>query len=443
MIILREYQKEARDWLSNNHSTILADAPGVGKSYPTIEAAKSVEGTKLIVAPAYLIKNWAKYLNDCDVPATKVAPLSGTRLQKQVMLRDDNPNQPEWFIMSYQMLGQLAQPDPKNSPYEDARQKNWSLIVYDEAHRLRNRRTKAIVQAKTFARKGFRSWLLTGTPYYRNVGDIWTLLNLCDQKAFNSFWNWAHLYCVLDVNNFRTEVVRAKNADVFNRMVQPYMLRRTMQDVRLEVPDLLPTVDVFVDASYQTNKLYRKERRKALAQVREDNKSATLGSLIYNLRCLTATDENKLDAIKNLRSDLPGRLAVYCWYKSTASLLKKALKTEFLVTGDIEQNKRLKIINDFGEQDPTEQTTLVATIESMKEGVNLQHTQQIVFYEEDWISESNKQVIGRFHRYGQTLPVQVYTVRVCKTIDEHIANVHTTRRTDIAEALLEYLQEEL
>ena len=59
-----DYQTVAMNWLLAHTRGILADEPGVGKTLPSILAAKKYEGYKLIVAPAYLASNWENELRN-------------------------------------------------------------------------------------------------------------------------------------------------------------------------------------------------------------------------------------------------------------------------------------------------------------------------------------------------------------------------------------------
>ena len=52
---------------------------------------------------------------------------------------------------------------------------NWRYIAIDEAHRIKNEKSKLAVTVRTFNTK-FRL-LITGTPIKNNLHELWALLN--------------------------------------------------------------------------------------------------------------------------------------------------------------------------------------------------------------------------------------------------------------------------
>jgi len=58
----------------------------------------------------------------------------------------------------------------------------WSVLVVDEAHRLKNATSKAATSLRNFDFD--RSLLLTGTPLQNNLAEFWALLNFMDPATF-------------------------------------------------------------------------------------------------------------------------------------------------------------------------------------------------------------------------------------------------------------------
>ncbi|NXP77636.1 SMCA1 protein, partial [Ramphastos sulfuratus] len=52
---------------------------------------------------------------------------------------------------------------------------NWRYLVIDEAHRIKNEKSK--VNLKLFDFKTTNRLLLTGTPLQNNLHELWALLN--------------------------------------------------------------------------------------------------------------------------------------------------------------------------------------------------------------------------------------------------------------------------
>jgi superfamily II DNA or RNA helicase len=63
-IELKHYQLEAVDTMLSSSRLILADVPGLGKTYPAIVAAFALPSPRLFVVPSYLQYNWYREINN-------------------------------------------------------------------------------------------------------------------------------------------------------------------------------------------------------------------------------------------------------------------------------------------------------------------------------------------------------------------------------------------
>lgn len=68
---------------------------------------------------------------------------------------------------------------------------NWYLIVFDEAHKLKNSESKIAAISRSLP--SVRRLLLTGTPLMNNILELWSLLNFLMPQLFSSkddFGQW-------------------------------------------------------------------------------------------------------------------------------------------------------------------------------------------------------------------------------------------------------------
>lgn len=438
-ITLYDYQTTALEWLLSHPRTILGDEPGVGKSYPAIEAALNVapDKPKLIVCPKYVIPNWCRYLDQYSI--TDYAVLSGSPSKKNTLL--DEPH--SWYLTTYNMLGQtsskLRQGKETQGKYLQLLRKRWGVVICDEAHRMRGR--NSLHTNAAFRLNTAYLWLLTGSPLYRNAQDIWPLLHLVDKPTFPSFWRFVDEYCLTKRTPWGTEVVDVRNPNKFKAMMRHYMLRREMKLVGIDLPDLLTPKVLTCELTPKVKQNYQQLKttfRMDNPLANEDGEPQFLRAeamgVANKLRRLTAPDPNKLNLLTELLEDINERVVIYTWYRASAQAIADKIKTNLIVTGSLDGLKRqqqfdLLQANPYGR--------LVATIESMKEGVNLQHTSKVIFYEQDWVPETNNQAVGRFYRAGQKNPVQVYYIQARKTLDERVYKVSRERGKNIDRALKE------
>lgn len=61
---------------------------------------------------------------------------------------------------------------------------NWRYMVIDEAHRIKNEKSKLSELLREF--KSANRLLLTGTPLQNNLHELWALLNFLLPDVFNS-----------------------------------------------------------------------------------------------------------------------------------------------------------------------------------------------------------------------------------------------------------------
>lgn len=61
---------------------------------------------------------------------------------------------------------------------------NWRYMVIDEAHRIKNEKSKLSELLREF--KSTNRLLLTGTPLQNNLHELWALLNFLLPDVFNS-----------------------------------------------------------------------------------------------------------------------------------------------------------------------------------------------------------------------------------------------------------------
>ena len=142
---LRRYQKATvEQMLSMKGNILLADEPGLGKTVTTIAYINAMRFSHVvIVCPASLRMNWQ------------------TELERWLAYKTDV------VIMSYE--GMVKHPISPESPL-------GRLIVFDEAHYLKNpkaKRTKAALKLKHD-----KILFLTGTPVVNRPIDLYPILAL-------------------------------------------------------------------------------------------------------------------------------------------------------------------------------------------------------------------------------------------------------------------------
>ena len=257
---------------------------------------------------------------------------------------------------------------------------------------------------------------------------------------YTSFWKWADRYCVIVDDGYRSQIAYVKDPVAFKEMWAPHMMRRRYEDVEVYLPESMPAIIVRPPLTEANRRAHDEldENYKILKEDGGEDFSAA-NSMLGNLRKITTTDPNKMNALTELVSDINSRVVIICWFKNTAHELARKLKTDLIVTGSVEANDRQDI---FDQLSVRPEGRLVATLGSMSEGLNLQHTHHVVFYEMDWNHEMNAQALARFQRPGQVHRVQSYYILSAKSVDGVVHRVAQRKRIDLKSAILNETLEE-
>jgi DNA-binding transcriptional regulator YiaG/superfamily II DNA or RNA helicase len=195
---------------------LLADEVGLGK---TIEASlviaqKWAERRRriLLIVPASLRKQWSQELYDkFSLPSVIVERKSYADARKKGIAKPfelgDNI-----IITSYEFAALKA---------DDIRRGGWNLVVFDEAHRLRNvYRKEGATRAKALrdATRPFFKILLTATPLQNSLMELYGLVSVLDEHHFG------------DEDSFRSQYVNGgKNGLVFLRKRLEPICKRTLR----------------------------------------------------------------------------------------------------------------------------------------------------------------------------------------------------------------------
>ena len=197
---------------------LLADEVGLGK---TIEASlviaqKWAERRRriLLIVPASLRKQWSQELYDkFSLPSVIVERKSYNDARKKGISKPFDQGE-KVVITSYEFAALKA---------EEIRAGGWNLVVFDEAHRLRNvYRKDGATRAKRLrdATRPFFKILLTATPLQNSLMELYGLVSVLDEHHFG------------DEDSFRSQYVSgpgAKNGLVFLRKRLEPICKRTLR----------------------------------------------------------------------------------------------------------------------------------------------------------------------------------------------------------------------
>lgn len=437
---LYPYQVEGIEWLSNEATRFkfLADEMGLGKTIQVIRAADRLSKIRRIVVlcPAIARFNWAREINrfsEIEDKTTKVITTS-KNVSPDPSIR--------WTICSYDLAPKIKWPD------------TIDLLVCDEAHFLKNPhsiRTKAILCTRTaLAAKAARTWAVSGTPTPNHAGEMWPWLFTFSLTPL-SHTDFLKHYCTYYIHLNRVNVTGTKPSLIpeFRRLIAPVLLRRTKDEVMIDLPPLtfktvvVPANPVDVSQTLilsrytwpedRSKELYAElARQEYIVKMNLEQLSfrragfEVLMNLARSLSTLRMyTGLQKVDAaIDMIRSDFENKaydkLVIFAIHVDVIRTLKIALDQYGPVTifGASNPVTRENNIRRFNESKGCK--IIICNIQAAGTAINLTRANNVLFVETDWTPSYVQQAIMRCHRIGQKKHVHVRMLALKDSIDEHI-----------------------
>ncbi|WP_186670931.1 DEAD/DEAH box helicase [Sporosarcina sp. BP05] len=411
-----------------NGKAILADEVGLGK---TIEAGlilkeylvRGLVKKALILVPASLVNQWIEELNQkFHIPAMQYK-------------KNYDLNHCTIVVMSIDMA--------KRSPHkENIYDQEYDLIIIDEAHKLKNHKTKNYEFVQNLKKKF--CLLLTATPIQNNVFELFYLISLLKPGHLGNYETFQSSFSVskhnVEHDDYLKELVnqvmvRNRRQDTgiewTNRRVQiiPIDFTQEEQEVYDLISDLKNVCPVFSDAfsmiTLQREMCSSKEATcmtltNMLQKCIKPEDISYMEGIIQKLMVLEVN--SKAEKAYEIITDASDKVILFTEYRATQTYLQWYLQTKGITSvpfnGQFNKNKREWMKQLFKEK----AQVLIAT-ESGSEGINLQFCHHVINYDLPWNPMKLEQRIGRVHRLGQEHDVHIYNLAIQNTIEDHILDL--------------------
>lgn len=434
---LRDYQQEGLNWLQfltrNQLNGILADDMGLGKTLQTLaHIAKEKQLGKLkqpalVVAPTSLMTNWrteaARF-----TPGLAALILHGHQRHESM----EKLNEFDLIVTTYPLIVR---------DFTHHQDMQYHIVVLDEAQYIKNSETKL---AKYIRKLNCNHKLcLTGTPMENHLGELWSqfdflLPSFLGNKA--TFQKYYRTPIEKHADNERHQSLTSR--------IQPFMLRRTKDNVAKELPDKTVIIK-HVDMGKKQAEIYEKIRLtvdKNLRQAIEKNglaksQIAILDALLklrqvccdprlVKSMSVNAKHSAKLDYLKELLQKLideDKKILLFSQFTSMLSLIEPVLKSLNIryskLTG--QTRNREQAINEF-KQHKTQ--LFLISLKAGGTGLNLTEADSVIIYDPWWNPAVERQAIDRTHRIGQTKPVFIYKLVTQNTVEEKILELQRNKQ---------------
>jgi len=384
-------------------------------------AEAQLQSATLIVLPVSLVHNWEKEIQKF-APALKVYVYSGARRREKGSLND--------IINNYDII--LTTYGTVRNDVEELSQYEFFFLILDESQYIKNSESKTY---KTIT--GIRSQhriVLTGTPIENSLSDLWAQMNFLNRGLLGS------------KNYFKQEfllpIERDKSTDAsekLQKLIQPFILRRTKEQVAKDLPSLTQET-IVVEMTPEQSEFYETEksavRNVLLQNLQEDGLQK---STFFVLQALTrlrqiaihprlldhesACESGKFNDIIAMIGILVAenhKILVFSSFVKHLNLLADEFKKEkwnySLLTGQTTDRKQ--VIEEF--QENPEKKIFLISLKAGGVGLNLTAADYIFITDPWWNPAAEMQAISRAHRIGQDKKVFVYRFISENSIEEKI-----------------------
>eukprot|EP00501_MAST-03F_sp_TOSAG23-6_P000305 GSMAST32.ASY1.ANO1.312.1 assembled CDS len=378
---LRPYQMEGLNWLIQLHESgvngILADEMAFLAQF------KNVKGPHLIVVPKSTLGNW---MNEFK----RWCPSFRT-----VMFHGDKSNRFDVCITSYE-IAIIAKTALKRHA--------WEYIAVDEAHRLKNEKSKLATALRSF--HCFQKLLITGTPLQNNLHELWALLNFLLPEVFSSsedFDSWFDL-------DTQDDKAKEKMIHQLHKIMRPFMLR-----LQLYKKILLREMDTGGNRVKLSNILMQLRKVCNHPYLFDDPNGEHLVQncgkmvLLDKLLCKLKARGNRV-LIFSQMTRLLDILEDYCSIRDYSYC-----RIDGNTTGDDRQEQ----IDEFNAPN-SELFLFLLSTRAGGLGINLQTADTVILFDSDWNPQVDLQAQDRAHRIGQKKQVRVYRLLTEKSVEEKI-----------------------
>ena len=420
--------------LQNLHGrAILADEVGLGK---TIEAGlimkeymvRGLVKKVLVLVPASLVLQWTRELNEkFGIPA-------------YAQRNEWNWAQAAIIVASLD----TAKREPHRSIVLDI---EWDLVIVDEAHKLKNARTKNWQMVNAVPNKFML--LLTATPMQNNLKELHTLITLLQPGQLGNRKEFTVRHVDSDRGPRDPKHLRAKLSEVMirNRRLDgvAHLPDRHVTAVPLDLSpperELYDSVQSFLRSEYDSRRNAKTSVLPLITLQREICSSPYAAMLTLEKMWKRAGQESrkvalstllrlaesvktytKVEKVLEMLAGVDGKCIVFTEYRATQDFLLYMLKQRGIPAvpfrGGFKRSKKDWMKDLFAQK----MKVLVAT-ESGGEGINLQFCHHMINFDLPWNPMRLEQRIGRIHRLGQDHEVNVYNLATRDTIEAHIVHL--------------------
>jgi len=343
----------------------------------------------------------------------------------------------------------------------------WGAVLFDESHNALIRKTGKNTQARNGAEMlGLRAdslkAALSGTPFRGKKHLLWGTLNWLRPKEYSGATRWTNTYFEIQVGFGGSRNIGPMREDrkiELYRELDKIMLRRTKAEVAPDMPEktyagtpLLPSeelspVGVWLPMLPAQEAAYRQMLKSSVASIEGGDLNAigilaemtrlkqfatSSGALVGN-SFAPRLPSNKFDWILEHLHEIgmgdpdgqpSTRVVVVSQFTSVLNMFRTELARNGIascsLTGEVTGVARSKVISAFNTPGEGPDVMLL-NVKAGGVAITIDTADEMVFLDETFVDDEQKQAEDRIHRLSKPRPVVYYYLRSKGSIEESIA----------------------
>lgn len=433
---LRPYQKAGLDWLHFLHDFsfggCLADDMGLGKTIQVLAFLLSLkeqgkmDAPTLLVVPKSLLANWQREA-ERFTPELRILEYYGNTRSKEASIFDG-------YDIVLTTYGTML----RDIKY--LRSCRFHYAVLDESQAIKNPLAQSSKAARLLQAK--HRLVMTGTPVENNTFELWSQFAFINPGLLGSLDYFKQ--------EFASPIESRKNettAKLLQRLVFPFILRRTKEQVAPELPARTEKI-LYTDLEPAQRRLYNQTRehyrRQLLGAIESEGMNNARMQILEGLLRLrqicihpslvdsafhssAAKFDLILETLQTLQTE-GHKALVFSQFVQVLSILRKELDVRKIPYTylDGQTRKRQEKVDEF-QQKPNIPFFLIS-LKAGGVGLNLTAADYVIHIDPWWNPAVEMQAADRAHRIGQDKPVFIYKIIARDSVEEKILRLQVQKR---------------
>ena len=428
--VLRPYQVAGFQWLAYLEKVkwggLLADDMGLGKTVQTLTflqyyKTKNQGIHALVICPTSLLYNWENEIRKFAPQLSYLIHHGSSRTLKHTELSGY-----DIIISTYGTLRSDAELFAKNEV---------DYIVLDESQTIKNPNSKVAKAAQFIPARNRIA--LSGTPMQNNTFDLYSQMNFLNPGMLGNKEFFKEQFAK-PVDKFQDQETK----DHLRKLVYPFMLRRTKEQVADDLPDKTD-ITLYCEMGPQQRAIYEAYknmyRSRILGSIEQQGIEKSQFAILQGLMKLRQIcdspailrDEQKFDnhsaKLDELTRELEEntgehKVLIFSQFLGMLALIREKLKQHQIpfqyFDGSYTAIQREQAINEF--QNNQACRVFLISLKAGGMGLNLTAADYVYIVDPWWNPAVEQQAIDRTHRIGQTKNIFAYRM-ICKdTVEEKI-----------------------